>query len=115
MDKILQMLESDARLTPAQIATMLEKEEGDIKNTIKSMFNSIRHEKIPYLQTQKKILIKELKKQFDKTLATTEKNLANALEKQKSQTVNKQLQEKRKNLLLEYSELEQYAEAEAIE
>ena len=35
MDKILQMLESDARLTPAQIATMLEKEEGDIKNKIK--------------------------------------------------------------------------------
>ena len=35
MDKILQMLESDARLTPAQIATMLEKEEGDIKSTIR--------------------------------------------------------------------------------
>ena len=31
MDKILQMLESDARLTPGQIATMLEKEEGDIE------------------------------------------------------------------------------------
>ena len=35
MDKILQMLESDARLTSAQIATMLEKEEGDIKRTIR--------------------------------------------------------------------------------
>ncbi len=35
MDKILQMLESDARLTSEQIATMLKKEEGDIKNAIK--------------------------------------------------------------------------------
>ena len=35
MDKILQMLESDARLTSAQIATMLEKEEGDIKKAIR--------------------------------------------------------------------------------
>ena len=34
MDKILQMLESDARLTPSHIATMLEKEQGDIKSTI---------------------------------------------------------------------------------
>ncbi len=35
MNKILQMLESDARLTSAQIAIMLEKEEGDIKKAIK--------------------------------------------------------------------------------
>lgn len=35
MNKILQMLESDARLTSAQIATMLQKEEGDIKKAIK--------------------------------------------------------------------------------
>ncbi len=35
MDKILQMLESDARLTASQIATMLEKEEGEIKDKIK--------------------------------------------------------------------------------
>ena len=35
MDKILQMLESDARLTSEQIATMLKKEEGDIKKAIK--------------------------------------------------------------------------------
>ncbi len=35
MNKILQMLEQDARLTSAQIATMLNKEEGDIKKAIK--------------------------------------------------------------------------------
>ena len=35
MDKILRMLENDARLTSAEIATMLEKEEGDIKKAIR--------------------------------------------------------------------------------
>ena len=35
MDKILRMLEGDARLTSAEIATMLEKEEGDIKKAIR--------------------------------------------------------------------------------
>ncbi len=35
MDKILQMLEDNATLTPAQIAVMLEKEEGDVKSIIK--------------------------------------------------------------------------------
>ncbi len=34
MNKILQMLENDARLTSEQIATMLQKEEGDIKKAI---------------------------------------------------------------------------------
>lgn len=36
MDKILNILEDDATLTPAQIATMLGKEEGDIKKIISS-------------------------------------------------------------------------------
>ncbi len=35
MNKILQMLENDARLTSEQIATMLKKEEGDIKKAIR--------------------------------------------------------------------------------
>ena len=35
MDKILQMLEDNATLTPAQIAVMLEKEEGEVKDIIK--------------------------------------------------------------------------------
>ncbi len=35
MNKILQFLENDARLTPAQIAVMTNKDEGDIKQAIK--------------------------------------------------------------------------------
>ena len=35
MDKILAMLENDAKLTPEQLAVMLNKETGDIKKTIK--------------------------------------------------------------------------------
>ena len=34
MDKILQLLEDDATLTPKQLAVMLKKEEGDIKKII---------------------------------------------------------------------------------
>ncbi len=34
MDKILEILEDNANLSYAQIATMLDKEEGDIKNVI---------------------------------------------------------------------------------
>ena len=33
-EKILRFLENDARLTPAQIAVMLNKEEGDIRALI---------------------------------------------------------------------------------
>ena len=36
MDKILNLLEENATLTAKQIAVMLEKEEGDIKNAIKA-------------------------------------------------------------------------------
>ena len=36
MDKILTLLEENATLTPKQIAVMLEKEEGDIKNAIEA-------------------------------------------------------------------------------
>ena len=36
MDKILNLLEENATLTPKQIAVMLEKEEGDIKNAIEA-------------------------------------------------------------------------------
>lgn len=36
MDKILNLLEENATLTPKQIAVMLEKEEGDIKEAIKA-------------------------------------------------------------------------------
>ena len=36
MDKLLQLLEDDASLTPQQLATMLDKEEGDIKNLIRA-------------------------------------------------------------------------------
>lgn len=36
MDKILNLLEENATLTPKQIAVMLEKEEGDIKKAIKA-------------------------------------------------------------------------------
>ena len=35
MDKILAMLENDAKLSPEQLAVMLNKETGDIKRTIK--------------------------------------------------------------------------------
>ena len=35
MDKILAMLENDAKLSPEQMAVMLNKETGDIKRTIK--------------------------------------------------------------------------------
>ena len=35
MDKLLNLLEKDARLTPAQIAVMTQRDEGDIKNAIK--------------------------------------------------------------------------------
>ncbi len=34
MDKLLKLLEKDARLTPAQIAIMTERDEGDIKRAI---------------------------------------------------------------------------------
>ena len=37
MDKILAMLENDAKLTPEQLAVMLNKETGDIKKTIKKL------------------------------------------------------------------------------
>ena len=36
MDKILNLLEENATLTPKQLAVMLEKEEGDIKKAIKA-------------------------------------------------------------------------------
>ena len=36
MDKILNLLEEDATLTAKQLATMLDKEEGDIKKTIEA-------------------------------------------------------------------------------
>ena len=36
MDMLLQLLESDASLTPAQLATMLEKEEGEIRDLIRA-------------------------------------------------------------------------------
>ena len=38
MDNILKMLEKDARLTPAQIAVMTQRDEGDIKNAIDAPF-----------------------------------------------------------------------------
>ncbi len=34
MDKLLNLLEKDARLTPAQIAVMTERDEGDIKRAV---------------------------------------------------------------------------------
>jgi DNA-binding Lrp family transcriptional regulator len=34
MDKLLKLLEEDARLTPAQIAVMTQRDEGDIKKAI---------------------------------------------------------------------------------
>jgi len=34
MDKLLTLLENDARLTPAEIAVMMQKDEGDIKKAI---------------------------------------------------------------------------------
>ncbi|MBR2907385.1 MAG: Lrp/AsnC family transcriptional regulator [Clostridia bacterium] len=36
MDKLLQILEEDASLTPEQLALMLDKEEGDIKRMIRT-------------------------------------------------------------------------------
>jgi DNA-binding Lrp family transcriptional regulator len=39
MEKILTLLEKDATLTPAEIALMLSKEEGDIKDMIKKLEN----------------------------------------------------------------------------
>ena len=36
MDILLKLLENDASLTPAQLATMLDKEEGEIKNLIRA-------------------------------------------------------------------------------
>ncbi len=36
MDMLLKLLEDDASLTPEQLATMLEKEEGDIKKMIRT-------------------------------------------------------------------------------
>ena len=36
MDILLKLLEDDASLTPAQLATMLDKEEGEIKDLIRS-------------------------------------------------------------------------------
>lgn len=40
MNKILEFLENDARLTPAQIAVMTNKDEGDIKQAIKELENN---------------------------------------------------------------------------
>lgn len=40
MNKILEFLENDARLTPAQIAVMTNKDEGDIKQAIKEFENN---------------------------------------------------------------------------
>ncbi len=37
MDKILKLLEDDARLTPAQIAVMLGKSESEVKDTIREL------------------------------------------------------------------------------
>ena len=37
MDKILQLLENDGRLSPAQIAVMLGREEDEVKETIKKL------------------------------------------------------------------------------
>ena len=36
MDILLKLLENDASLTPAQLATMLDKEEGEIKDLIRT-------------------------------------------------------------------------------
>ena len=35
MDKILKLLEKDARLTPEQLAVMTQRDEGDIKQAVK--------------------------------------------------------------------------------
>lgn len=37
MEKLLRLIENDATLTPKEIALMLEKEEGDIKNMIRQL------------------------------------------------------------------------------
>ena len=37
MEKLLKLLENDATLTPAELALMLEKEEGDIKQMIRQL------------------------------------------------------------------------------
>ena len=37
MEKLLRLIENDATLTPAELALMLEKEEGDIKNVIRQL------------------------------------------------------------------------------
>ena len=37
MEKLLKLLENDATLTPAELALMLEKEEGDIKEMIRQL------------------------------------------------------------------------------
>ena len=37
MEKLLKLLENDATLTPSELALMLSKEEGDIKNMIRQL------------------------------------------------------------------------------
>ena len=37
MEKLLRLIENDATLTPKELALMLEKEEGDIKNVIRQL------------------------------------------------------------------------------
>ena len=37
MEKLLKLLENDATLTPAELALMLSKEEGDIKQMIRQL------------------------------------------------------------------------------
>ena len=37
LDILLKLLEDDASLTPAQLATMLDKEEGEIKDLIREL------------------------------------------------------------------------------
>lgn len=37
MEKLLRLIENDATLTPKELALMLEKEEGDIKNMIRQL------------------------------------------------------------------------------
>lgn len=79
----------------------------DLKQNIRTAFDSIKLKRIPYLREQKQVFIDEIKKSFRKTLEELEKNLADAIAFKAASAENTEITQKRQLLLTEYSSLEQ--------
>lgn len=82
---------------------------NEVKSGIKSSFDAIKMQRIPYLRQQKQVLLDSLNKELNQKINTLEDNLKEALEQKELNCSNTLIAEQRKQLVIEYQELSQEA------